>query len=442
MLQLLQPIWLFALAGLSIPVIIHLWNRQPGKTLKVGSIALAKENRRSLKKRIRLSEILLLLLRCCLLACIALSLSGPWWSSPQNNASKGWVLIDRQELTAVYNHFKPLVDSLLQAGLEFHYFEEGFKKNNLEKALQTQAEGAGIKQSSYRGITALLNEQVNARLPLYVFTDNYLRNFGGIRPVVSLNLHWFTYTPDTINPGPVIDTASLQVTIFSRANTHDARYLQAALSALQQFSKRNIIIKTVTAAAAIPAQQDWLFWLDDALPVTAKAARNILLYAKGEPLKRASYILPAGGPPFAAVDLYKSIIEKDTAKQFFDTRWQDGFGQPLLSVQKQNNTTYYWLYTHIDPSWNELPWSGSFPAILYQLLYTGTVHEVLAGATDKTMIDTSQSMPVLLSSKEAGSKPAVFTETKLAGICWITAFILFFAERCLSFYHRKANANG
>ncbi|MEP6750371.1 MAG: BatA domain-containing protein, partial [Bacteroidota bacterium] len=63
MFQLLQPIWLFALAGVSIPVIIHLWNRKPGKTLKVGSVALVEENILSYKKTIKLSELLLLLLR-------------------------------------------------------------------------------------------------------------------------------------------------------------------------------------------------------------------------------------------------------------------------------------------------------------------------------------------------------------------------------------------
>jgi hypothetical protein len=47
-----------------------------------------------------------------------------------------------------------------------------------------------------------------------------------------------------------------------------------------------------------------------------------------------------------------------------------------------------------------------------------------------------------MTEKEAGSGSAVFIETKLASVCWIAAFILFFAERCLSFYHRKTSANG
>jgi Aerotolerance regulator N-terminal len=442
LLQLLQPIWLFALAGLSIPVIIHLWNRQPGKTLKVGSIALVKENALSYKKRIRLSEILLLLLRCLLLSCIAIALTDPAWRSRVNNASKGWVLMTRNKLPVTYNHFKPLVDSLLQAGMEFHYFEEGFTKDKFENALQPQTDSSRTIQN-YRGITALLNEQADSKLPLYVFTDNYLRNFNGNRNTVSLNLHWFTYTPDTTSVQAFTDTAALRITIVSkRAYANDARYLEAAIQAIQQFSKRNIITRLVTAFQDIPAQQDWLFCLDDAAPANIKDAKNVLVYAKGEPVKYASYILPAGEMSFTAIEMYQSVIEKDSAKQLFNIRWRDGFGNPLLSVQQENNTAYYWLYTHIDPNWNELPWSDNFPAILYKLLYTDRAREISADAADKTIIDSSQLMPVVMLSKEAGIKRDLFTETKMSGICWIIAFVLFFAERSLSFYQRKINTNG
>lgn len=441
MFQLLQPIWLFVLAGVSVPIIIHLWNRQPGKTLKVGSITLVRENAVSYKKRIRLTEILLLLLRCLLLACIAIALAGLLWQGPANNASRGWVLMDRQQLSVTYKRFKPQIDSLLQAGLEFHYFEDGFKKERIDKAL-LQTDSSSIQPSSYRNVIAALNQQVNTQLPVYVFTDNYLRHFSGNRLPVSLNLHWVTYTPDSSTMRPHIDTAAMRVTIFTRAYSNDARYCKAALEAIQQFSKRNIVIKTATAVADIPGQQDWLFWLDDEMPVANKGAKNMLLYAKGEMIKRTSYILPAVEPSFAAVDLYRSIVEKDSAKLFFDARWQDGYGHPILSVQQQNNSACYWLYTHIDPAWNDLPWSDNFPTILYQLLYKDHLPKTWSDTTDKTIIDHVQAMPDTMTSIELGIKPAIFVATKLAGLCWLMAFVLFFAERSLSFYHLKKNTDG
>jgi hypothetical protein len=51
-------------------------------------------------------------------------------------------------------------------------------------------------------------------------------------------------------------------------------------------------------------------------------------------------------------------------------------------------------------------------------------------------------VPVLNSSKEASIKTAIITETRLAEIFWLIAFILLFAERGLSFYNHKTNNNG
>ena len=441
MLQLLQPIWLYALTALSAPVIIHLWNQRPGKTLPVGSIALVRENAVSQKKNIRLAEILLLLLRCLLLACIALALAKPVWKQVTNHASKGWVLMNRQQVAATYQHFKPMVDSLLSAGLEFHYFEEGFAKEQLDKAIKATPGTVGIRAPAYRYTINALNEVVPATLPLYLFTDNYLRHFTGQRRAVSLNLHWFTYTPDTINLIPAADTNSLQITIMSGTHTNDARYLKAALDAIQQFSKKNMIIKLVTNASGIPATQDWLFWLaDEAIPVNTTAG-NILLYAAGKGLPCHSFILPADAASFNPVDLYSSVPEKDSSKIFSAVCWKDGFGRPLLATERKSNILYYWLYTHFDPAWNELPWSDNFPQILYTLLYNGHQQPALADASDKTIIDSTQLMPVMTSEKEAGAKPVLFTSTPLHSVFWLLALILFFAERNLSFYYRKATTH-
>ena len=66
MLQLLNPIWLFAIGGIVIPLIIHLWNIKKGKTLKVGSISLLGESSRQSAKSLKLIDLLLLFLRCLL----------------------------------------------------------------------------------------------------------------------------------------------------------------------------------------------------------------------------------------------------------------------------------------------------------------------------------------------------------------------------------------
>lgn len=442
MFQLLQPIWLFALTTLIAPVIVHLWNQRPGKTLRVGSIALVAENAVSKKKNFRLTELLLLLLRCLLLACVALALAAPVWKQPVNNTSKGWVLMSRQQPAVTYQHFKPTIDSLLSAGMEFHYFEEGFAKVQLSKAIEAVADTAAGAQISYRQITLALNELAPASLPLYVFTDNYLQHFSGPRSAVSLNLHWFTYTPDTVQQQFVDDTTAMRITIVSGAYTNDARYLKAAIDAIQQFSKRNIITKLVVRAADTPGKQDWLFWLaPDAIPA-GTTARRILQYAPGKEQPCRSFILPADATGFNPVNLYTSIVQSDTNRNGLKIYWKDGFGRSLLASEQINNALHYWLYTHIDPAWNELPWSDNFPQLLYTLLYDNSRQQVLAASTNKIIIDSSQLTPVITSEKVAANKQVQFSSVPLNSLFWLLAFLLFFAERRLSFHHRKTVANG
>jgi hypothetical protein len=438
LLQFLQPIWFSALAGVAVPVIIHLWNQRPGKTLKVGSILLVTESLRRHQNKIQLSEILLLLLRCFLIASIAIALTAPGWRNAAGKNARGWVLMNGRNLPATYKYFKPTIDSLLSAGFEFHFFDKGFKKEKLQHALQDSSIN-NLPTPSYRNLVDELNQQIDTALPLYIFTDQYLRNFNGDRSAVALNLHWQMSTADSLAAPAVADTTALQITIFTHRYNTDARYLQAALEALRQFSKKNIRVQSVSSISNISSKQDWLFFLEDSLSATGFDAKNILLYAAGHPATQSSVILPADGPFFAPIALNKLIREKDSAAQSYDVSWQDGFGHPVLTALHERNTVYYKLYTHINPSWNELPWSGNFPAIVYNLLYRANG---MQEPTDNTLIDPVQAMPLIASPKESIAKPVLYTVTPLAGICWLLALVLFFAERALSFYCAKTKANG
>lgn len=441
MFQFLQPIWLTGLAGITIPVIIHLWNQRPGKTLKVGSISLVAENAQRYQNRLQLAEILLLILRCLLIAFVAFALSGLQWRSAIIESSKGWVLLPRKELSNTYQHFRSTVDSLLSAGYEFHFFEEGFEKDKLQHALAGSAEKRSGEISN-RSIINALDKQVDDSFPVYVFTDQYLRNFSGTRTAVALNLHWQMYAVDSPPAPAAVDTTTMQVTIFSQQHTNDTRYLQAALESIRESANKRLNIKLATNPHDIPDQQDWVFWLEETPVPADRYSTNVLSYAAGNPQQLASVILPGDGSLFAAVEVNKLIIKKDSIDQIDDVRWCDGFGHPVLTARQQGGQMQYKLYTHIDPSWNELPWSDNFPLILYGLLYADYATNNLADVKDKRLIDPAQAMPAILSSKQYNARPIRERITPLAGICWLVAFVLFFLERCLSFYHSKLKANG
>jgi hypothetical protein len=353
--QFLNPIWLFAVAAVLIPVIIHLWNIKAGKTLKVGSIALITADAQKSSRSFKLKDVLLFMVRCLFLLILAFLLAMPVWQRyVSNSKAKGWLLIPRENLKESYKQFKPTIDSLAKAGFEFHYFNKGFSKENLNKALLDSALNTDVKAGKYWNLIAGLDEKLPADMPVYVFTPNQGRYFTSKKPSVSLNLHWQTYTPaDSVNiwvkdawftddnsikaivgnskpsgtyftnyviqsegdpKSPftlsvdhgkpvislktdkerfvVIDTTILKIAVYTDKYNLDASYLKAALQAVSSFTQRKTTIKQYTNAALLPAGQSWIFWLSDK-PVDADVFRkavHVFNYEAGKVMTESSWI--------------------------------------------------------------------------------------------------------------------------------------------------------
>ncbi|HEY9196141.1 MAG TPA: BatA domain-containing protein, partial [Mucilaginibacter sp.] len=325
-MQFLNPIWLLAIAAVSIPVIIHLWNIKPGKTLKVGSIALITGAAQKSSRSFKLRDILLLAFRCLLLTLLALLLAIPVWLRYQNsNKAKGWLLMPKKNLKETYARFKPTIDSLTKAGYEFHYFDKDFVKTDLNKILTDSGLNSSSQTLNYWNTIARLDERLPASIPVFVFTPKLLRYFGGNRPAVSLNLHWRSYIPADsvrtwiesawftndngikitvgvskpsgtrynsymiqsanegnsqfnieVNSGKpfvslkngdrqavAVDTSILRITIFTDNYASDAGYLKAALQTIRSFTRRKMLITEARSESQIAAGQDWVFWLSD-----------------------------------------------------------------------------------------------------------------------------------------------------------------------------------
>jgi hypothetical protein len=493
---LLNPIWLFALAALSIPVAIHLWNIRQGKTLKVGSISLITVASQKRSRSLKLHDLLLLLLRCLLLALLAFVLTMPLWQRQINPSTvKGWVLIPKENLKESYQKFKPKIDSLTKAGFEFHYFNKGFEKIKLSDVL---ADNKNLKvdstrSASYWSLVQQLDGQIPASLPVYLFTPNRISNFSGERPKVALNLHWDTYIPTdsastwidrawfinnndiqvvkgntnstgtyytnyTIQSGNqhntpfivnadngkltvglkntnvvTVDTSAWRFGIYVEKNTADAGYVKAALQSVVQFTKHKAVIKEYTDAAQMPAHQNWLFWLSSK-PIdkqTAQNCNNLFSYESGKVKDMTSWINDQNeslsNPKIA---LYKSVA---AANDHSYALWTDGFGNPVLSFEKQGQTNKYHFNSRFDPSWNDLVWSDDFPKMLLGLIVgqpvkPGVMHDFRA-------IDTRQLLPVT-NNEAHTSIGKIIEHTDLAFYCWILLALVFITERWIA--HKKA----
>jgi len=475
----LHPIWFFALAAISIPVAIHLWNIRKGKTLKVGSIALITAASRKKTVSRRLSEILLLLLRCLLLILIAFILTMPFWNRSNNASKKGWLLIPKEDIKEAYQKFKPRIDSLTKAGFEFHYFDRGFVKVDLYKALADTAHYQN-KDASYWTLVQQLNGRTPPSLSVYIFTANGVTHFTGEKPQVSLNLHWQTYTSadsagrwiekawltnsndievvegnsnstgtsyknysirsgdqstsyavhsdngklsiglKNSNEQIAVDTSTWRFAIYADKNGPDAGYLKAALQSIIQFTNHKAGIKQYSDVNQIPSKQNWLFWLS-VKPISQQFQYdNLFVYANGKINHSNSWV--EAGTMDKKIELYKSISANDKGFSI----WTDGFGNPILSLENQSGKNLYHFYSRFDPAWSDLVWSDEFPKMMLKLVANQTMGPDVK--YDKRILSDQQIMPVI-TNEQVVSVEKLANHIDLSRYIWLLLVLVFFAER-------------
>jgi hypothetical protein len=122
-MQFLSPIWLAGLAGIFIPLAIHLLSRKEGKVIRIGSLRHLDETSTKQFKSVKLNEILLLALRSLLILWMVLLFSGLTWNS-DGSESKKWVLIEKG--LEHDQDFVTLRDSLKKNSFELREFAPGF----------------------------------------------------------------------------------------------------------------------------------------------------------------------------------------------------------------------------------------------------------------------------------------------------------------------------
>ncbi len=487
MLQFLNPIWLFGISAVLIPLIIHLWNIKTGKTLKVGSIVLMCESSRQNSRSLKLTDLLLLFLRCLIIIILSTLLAEPVWKSrnskEQNNA---WILAERDNLAETYTWFKKEIDSLYRADAEFHFFEPGFPEAQLTDALKDSALVSTIENTPYWSLLKLLDQKIPKTTKAYLFTNDRLNRFSGPRPELSAGINWKTYTPAdstsrwiesaylstsggirttlaesspagiirkivnldvgsenseikiTIRDGiPVVqlsgqqvtaDTASLRIAVYSDF-PGDEGYVLAAVKAIQSYSSRKIKL------VAVNTNKDFLFWLSakhipEELLRTITPGGTVLTYAKGKTTAINSWIETqtvslAAKPP----SIYQRITHAENPKS--SAVWEDGFGTPLLDLTTDKNISTYTLYTRLNPQWTDLVWNPDFVNLLMPLIIPGTPSAQQEKLDKRRFSGIQMSQVSNLRPQTSGIN--IPTTLDLKYYLWILLILSFLTERWLSF---------
>src|SRR5690349_19974678 len=88
-----NPIALAALAGILVPLAIHLLSRKEGKLIRIGSLRHLEETSTRQFKSIKLNEMVLLILRSLLIVWLSLLLCSIYLAAPSSGS--GWLLVEK-----------------------------------------------------------------------------------------------------------------------------------------------------------------------------------------------------------------------------------------------------------------------------------------------------------------------------------------------------------
>ncbi len=199
MFGLASPIWLAALAALAIPVIVHLWNLRPRRTIAFGSLRFLQEAAASRSLSRWFSQWTLLLLRCLLLAALAVWLAGPFWRGVDAFSSAGWVLVspellrdlrDGGERYQLQEHqLAETLASLESAGHELRLFDHGFPISPRD------GNPADSGSTDYWSLFRELDSRTDTPREVWIFTPGGVASLRGKRPATGRKVIWHAIPP-------------------------------------------------------------------------------------------------------------------------------------------------------------------------------------------------------------------------------------------------------
>lgn len=198
--------WL-ALLGLAVPLAIYLWNRKPGRVVRVGSVrwleAAANQRLRSLKPQ----QLLLFLLRATIVGLLALALTEPVQLLPAP-PRRGQVLLAPGVTTATLAPVRTTLDSLRQRGYELRQLRAleplsrplawatlGF--GDTTAAPQLRPDSGAVR--NLWNLVQLAADSLPGR-PLVVVAALDVAQFSGSRPTLPAAVRWLPLpAPDSGN---------------------------------------------------------------------------------------------------------------------------------------------------------------------------------------------------------------------------------------------------
>lgn len=447
-MQFLNPIAFFALAGLLIPVLIHLWRRKNVKTLKVGSLNFLSETVLAQSKSLRLKDLLLLLIRCLILICAVMLLAKPFFDFKLFPSQKGWILVEKGYLKDAYHQNRQYLDSLMKSGYELRAFEKPFPALSLEDTLKTSE--LENKSLNFFSLFNELNDVLPPNFEAKVFSSKLLKNFHDHVPRIRYSLDWHeislldsgsiwyqsslgrTYkisSGKTQNRAVQVEKANDQQTIdyfLVAEDVNDSKYLLAALKSISNFSA----IKFRQTKDASKSKLVFLLTEKQFSRQDFPENSTVLQYRSGRPIS-VSQRISLGQYSQDEIELRKRIAFDQSDSMPI---WLDAFGETLLGFNPTENC--YSLYTKLNPQWCDMVWKPVFVEQLYTIIQNAI--DTKSRAFEINESDQRRLSLQFKSSIASSNQKSISSSAQLP--IWLLLFVLLLLERILSFQKGRVKA--
>ena len=294
-MHLINPIWLWGLTGLLIPIGIHLLSRKEGKVIKFGSLRHLEESHPKQSINVRLNEVALLLIRCALIFLIVMLLSELRIHLFQSQKSQ-WLILEQglEQDPAIVS----LTDSLKRNGFQVKSMTKGFPGTS-ERPAEPFA-------NYWEMVHHLPLESLNQ---VIVVSYSLSSKFRGKRIALPENVTWISKDPEQkeftlkrvklshdsvlvrtgkssslqtsftnrteVDRSTAVETEvkldtpdTVSITIYADSDfEYDRKIITASLHAIKRTIP--VVFKLSTSAPALlnqNPQPDWIIWLSKNVP--------------------------------------------------------------------------------------------------------------------------------------------------------------------------------
>ncbi|MFT6837806.1 MAG: hypothetical protein ACJAZR_001335 [Sediminicola sp.] len=174
----INPTYLWALFGILVPIVIHLWNRKKVLAIKVGSIKMLTESEPKSTSSILPNEWWLLLLRILMIIILVFILAGPIFKSKENKEPLTYIiepeLLHLKSMEQILDSFPSPAQRVLVKGFpKVGDYKLTAAKRHVPKYWQMAQDMENLATDS-----------------IIVFTKGLVSGVRGMRPTIHQHINW------------------------------------------------------------------------------------------------------------------------------------------------------------------------------------------------------------------------------------------------------------